>query len=161
MSSTIACSRERCCSSKRLSVARVPRLSLVVRKAFGLAFFSMGGSNMGSDLLVAWPGAEIGFMDPVVGANVLYADRLSGLAGDDRREELYRLAAQLGADSDPRAIAAAMNLDDVIEPADTRRRARRCAGALRTRRHTRAERAVVVAALVVVTRSTGNAQGES
>ena len=104
-----------------LSVARVPRLSLVVRKAFGLAFFSMGGSNMGSDLLVAWPGAEIGFMDPVVGANVLYADRLSGLAGDDRREELYRLAAQLGADSDPRSIAAAMNLDDVIEPADTRR----------------------------------------
>ena len=49
-----------------LSLARVPRLSLVVRKAFGLAFFSMGGSNMGSDLLVAWPGAEIGFMDPVV-----------------------------------------------------------------------------------------------
>ena len=103
-----------------LSIARVPRLSLVVRKAFGLAFFSMGGSNMGSDLLVAWPGAEIGFMDPVVGANVLHADRLAGLAGEARRDELYRLAAQLGADSDPRAIAAAMNLDDVIEPADTR-----------------------------------------
>ena len=103
-----------------LSLARVPRLALVVRKAFGLAFFSMGGSNMGSDMLVAWPGAEIGFMDPVVGANVLYADRLSGLAGDARKDELYRLAAELGADSDPRAIAAGMNLDDVIEPADTR-----------------------------------------
>ena len=103
-----------------LSLARVPRLSVVVRKAFGLAFFSMGGSNMGSDLLVAWPGAEIGFMDPVVGANVLHADRLAGLTGDARRDELYRLAAELGADSDPRAIAAAMNLDDVIEPADTR-----------------------------------------
>ena len=103
-----------------LSLARVPRLSLVVRKAFGLAFFSMGGSNMGSDLLVAWPGAEIGFMDPVVGANVLHADRLAGLDGEARKDELYRLAAELGADSDPRAIAAAMNLDDVIEPADTR-----------------------------------------
>lgn len=103
-----------------LSLARVPRLSLVVRKAFGLAFFSMGGSNMGSDLLVAWPGAEIGFMDPVVGANVLHADRLAGLDGEARKDELYRLAAQLGADSDPRAIAAAMNIDDVIEPADTR-----------------------------------------
>jgi acetyl-CoA carboxylase carboxyltransferase component len=103
-----------------LSLARVPRLSVVVRKAFGLAFFSMGGSNMGSDLLVAWPGAEIGFMDPVVGANVLHADRLAGLRGDERRDELYRLAAELGADSDPRAIAAVMNLDDVIEPADTR-----------------------------------------
>ena len=103
-----------------LSLARVPRLSLVVRKAFGLAFFSMGGSNMGSDLLVAWPGAEIGFMDPVVGANVLHADRLAGLDGEARKDELYRLAAELGAYSDPRAIAAAMNLDDVIEPADTR-----------------------------------------
>jgi acetyl-CoA carboxylase carboxyltransferase component len=103
-----------------LSVARVPRLSVVVRKAFGLAFFSMGGSNMGSDLLVAWPGAEIGFMDPVVGANVLHADRLADLHGDERRDELFRLAAELGADSDPRALAAVMNLDDVIEPADTR-----------------------------------------
>jgi acetyl-CoA carboxylase carboxyltransferase component len=103
-----------------LTLARVPRLSVVLRKAFGLAFFSMGGSNMGSDLLVAWPGAEIGFMDPVVGANVLHADRLGGLDGDDRRNELHRLAAELGADSDPRALAAVMNLDDVIEPAETR-----------------------------------------
>ena len=97
-----------------------PRLSVVVRKAFGLAFFSMGGSNMGSDLLVSWPGAEIGFMDPVVGANVLHADQLADLAGDARKERLYALAAELGADTDPRAIAAAMNLDDVIEPAETR-----------------------------------------
>ena len=80
----------------------------------------MGGSNMGSDLLVAWPSAEIGFMDPVVGANVLHADRLAGLEGDARRDKLYDLAAELGVDTDPRAIAAAMNLDDVIEPADTR-----------------------------------------
>jgi acetyl-CoA carboxylase carboxyltransferase component len=59
-------------------------------------------------------------MDPVVGANVLHADRLAGLDGEARKDELYRLAAELGADSDPRAIAAAMNIDDVIEPADTR-----------------------------------------
>ena len=38
-----------------------PKLTVVVRKAFGMAFFSMGGSQMGSDVLVAWPGAEIGF----------------------------------------------------------------------------------------------------
>ncbi len=99
---------------------RVPKLSVVLRKAFGLAFFSMGGPGMGSDLLVAWPGAEIGFMDPVVGANVLYGADLDALDGDARREELWRLARELGADFDPRAIAAAMNLDDIIEPAETR-----------------------------------------
>jgi acetyl-CoA carboxylase carboxyltransferase component len=103
-----------------LCLARVPRLSVVLRKAFGLAFFSLGGSGMGSDVLVSWPGAEIGFMDPVVGANVLHADRLGHLHGDERRAELLRLAADLGAETDPRAIAAVMNLDEVIEPADTR-----------------------------------------
>ena len=80
----------------------------------------MGGSGMGSDLLVAWPGAELGFMDPVVGANVLYGDQLDALSTDDRRAELHRMAAELGADTDPRSIAAAMNIDEVIDPADTR-----------------------------------------
>lgn len=103
-----------------LCLARVPRLTVVLRKAFGLAFFSMGGPGMGSDLLVSWPAAELGFMDPVVGANVLYGDRLAALEGDARKEELHRLARELGADFDPRAIAAAMNLDDIIEPEDTR-----------------------------------------
>lgn len=104
-----------------LCLLRVPRLSVVLRKAFGLAFFSMGGPGMGSDLLVAWPGAEIGFMDPVVGASVLYGTELDALEGDARRDELYRRAQELGADFDPREIAAAMNLDDIIEPGDTRR----------------------------------------
>jgi acetyl-CoA carboxylase carboxyltransferase component len=103
-----------------LCLARVPRLTVVLRKAFGLAFFSMGGPRMGSDLLVAWPGAEIGFMDPVVGASVLHGDELARLEGDERRAELDRLAAQYSADTDPLAIAAAMNIDEVIEPADTR-----------------------------------------
>jgi acetyl-CoA carboxylase carboxyltransferase component len=103
-----------------LCLASVPRLSVVLRKAFGLAFFSLGGSGMGSDLLVAWPGAEIGFMDPVVGANVLHGEELAGLTGEERLATLLRLAAELGADTDPRAIAAAMNLDEVIDPAETR-----------------------------------------
>jgi acetyl-CoA carboxylase carboxyltransferase component len=103
-----------------LCLTRVPKLTVVLRKAFGLAFFSMGGSGMGSDLLVAWPGAEIGFMDPIVGASVLHGDELAGLAGDERRAELDRLARELGSDTDPMAIAAAMNIDEVIDPADTR-----------------------------------------
>jgi acetyl-CoA carboxylase carboxyltransferase component len=103
-----------------LCLARVPRISIVLRKAFGLAFFSMGGPGMGSDVLVSWPGAEIGFMDPVVGANVLYGAELDALTGDARRDALYERARELGADFDPRAVAAAMNLDDIIEPATTR-----------------------------------------
>jgi methylmalonyl-CoA decarboxylase subunit alpha len=103
-----------------LVLARIPRLTVVLRKAFGLAFFSLGGSGMGSDLLVAWPGAEIGFMDPVVGANVLHGERLAALTSEERRVELMRIAEELGADTDPRAVAAAMNIDEVIDPGDTR-----------------------------------------
>lgn len=85
-----------------LVLAGVPKISIVVRKAFGLAFFSMGGSRMGSDLLVAWPGAEIGFMDPAVAENVL---------GEPIVDASF----------DPYAVAGLMNLDDVIDPAETRK----------------------------------------
>lgn len=82
-----------------------------------IAIFSMGGPGMGSDLVVAWPGAEIGFMDPVVGANVLHGTELDTLDGDARRDELWRHARELGSDFDPRAITTAMT--DIIEPEDT------------------------------------------
>ena len=104
-----------------LCLSRVPKVSVVVRKAFGLAFFAMGGTGMGSDLLVSWPNAELGFMDPVVGANVLFADQLAGLSGATLAAERDRLARELGGEFDPRQLAGLMNLDDIIEPADTRR----------------------------------------
>lgn len=77
-----------------------PKLTVVVRKAFGMAFFSMGGSGMGSDLLVSWPGAEVGFMDPQVAANVIGSDVDP-------------------ADNSPYRLAEAMLIDEIIDPADT------------------------------------------
>ncbi len=77
-----------------------PKLTVLVRKAFGMAFFSMGGSQMGSDLLVSWPGAEVGFMDPHVASNVV------GIPVDP-------------ADNSPYRLAETMLIDEVIDPADT------------------------------------------
>lgn len=92
--------------------ASVPKVGLVVRKAFGLAFFSMGGPQMGMDFLAAWPGAQIGFMDPLVGANVIAAGR--------ERAEIERLADEMAAETDPRGPAGIMALDEIIDPAETR-----------------------------------------
>ncbi|HYO54143.1 acyl-CoA carboxylase subunit beta [Archangium sp.] len=115
-----------------LSLARVPRLTVVLRKAFGLAFFSLGGSDMGSDLLCAWPGAEIGFMDPEVAANVLFGPRLEGLGPEQRREQLQQLAGQISANTEPYGAAGILKLDEIIDPVDTRgvlvRHLRRLAG---------------------------------
>ncbi len=87
-------------------MARVPRLSVVVRKAFGMAFFALGGPGQGGDLLVSWPGAEIGFMDPEVASNVLYGD--------------LERAAELGAALAPMALADRGYVDEIIDPSETR-----------------------------------------
>lgn len=103
-----------------LALLHVPKLTVVLRKAFGLAFFSLAGSPDVADLVLAWPGAEIGFMDPAVGANVLYGDELAALPEAERAAELQRRAEELAATTDPYAPASIMRVDEIIDPADTR-----------------------------------------
>lgn len=97
-------------------MAGVPRLSVIVRKSFGLANHAMSGIGLGSDLLVAWPGAEISFMDPDAATNVL--SPASGAAGDDGTREATALRVAL--DPSPYGAAGAMNVDEIIDPASTR-----------------------------------------
>jgi len=94
-----------------LALSQTPKLTVLLRKSYGLAYFSLGGNDTGVDSVYAWPGAEISFMDPQVAANVL-------AGGDpDRRAALLALT---GADTDPYGAAGLMNVDEVIDPADTR-----------------------------------------
>lgn len=104
-----------------LRLAGVPKITVVFRKAFGLAFYSLGGPDQGFDQILAWPGAEIGFMDPDVGANVLYGAELGALPADERAAELDRRAADLRDVTDPYDAAGVMKIDEMIDPADTRR----------------------------------------
>lgn len=97
-----------------------PRLSVVVRKSFGLSYTSLGGAGTGSDLLVAWPGAEIGFMDPDVAANAMHGAELDALEPAARRERRKELAALYRRDTDPFAAARTMAIDEVIHPDETR-----------------------------------------
>jgi acetyl-CoA carboxylase carboxyltransferase component len=101
--------------------AQVPKIGVVVRKAYGLAFFSLGGSQMGMDFLAAWPTAEISFMDPLVGANVLAGGRATDANGEHAAMEIKKLAEQMTSETDPMGPARLMALDEVIDPAETRR----------------------------------------
>ena len=66
-----------------LALTTVPRFTVVLRKAFGLAYFSLSGNSMGNALMTAWPGAEISFMDPGVGVNVVHARDIANAADPD------------------------------------------------------------------------------
>jgi len=102
-----------------LSLVRVPRLTVVLRKAFGLAYFSLSGNDMGGDRVLAWPSAEISFMDPQVGVNVVHAARLQEAADPDA--ERQRLVDEWSRDTGPEGAAGIMRVDEIIDPAETRR----------------------------------------
>jgi methylmalonyl-CoA decarboxylase subunit alpha len=105
-----------------LQSARVPKMTVIVRKAFGLAMLVLAGARVGTDLVVAWPGAEIGFMDPPVAANVLFEQELVGLDAAARQAFMAEQMERLGVSFAPYGVAASLTIDEVIDPAETRLR---------------------------------------
>ena len=94
-----------------LYASSCPTLTVLVRKAFGLAYETLNGRKYHTDGLYAWAGAEIGFMDPEIGVNVLYGDRKT----DDEKRAMV---AELREGTSPFDAAGVMNIDEVIDPAD-------------------------------------------
>lgn len=96
----------------------VPRVSLIIRKSYGMAHFTMSGGNMLSDQLLAWPSAEISFMAPEVAVNVMYGRQLAQREDAAELAEHYRQELALGNECwEP----AELNLiDKVVDPVDTR-----------------------------------------
>ena len=108
----------------RIATAEVPKLGVVIRKAFGGGHFAMGGRPTHPDFLFAWPSAELGFMAPETGIRTVHRRQLEAALQDGGLEAHERLLAELtgewAAESEPWEAAAYLVLDDVIEPARTR-----------------------------------------
>lgn len=102
-----------------MSLVTVPTISVVIRKAFGLAFVILD-ANRHADLSLAWPGAEIGFMDPPVAANVLYEPQIRELSEADRAAFLAARAQELGVVFEPYGVATNLTVDEIIDPGQTR-----------------------------------------
>jgi acetyl-CoA carboxylase carboxyltransferase component len=98
----------------------VPKITVVLRKAYGLAHHLMAGCGMGADYLCAWPGAEFGFMDPDVAASVLHGRALAALDDEARGPAREAYAAELTRDTDVWGPAGVMRIDEVIAPDETR-----------------------------------------
>ncbi len=104
------------------ALAGVPKIAVFLRKAFGLGFTVMGGGGqVAADLAVAWPGAEIGFMDPKVAVNVLYGGEAARLPDGEKSGFMADHIERMATDFAPFGVASSMVIDEVIEPGDTRR----------------------------------------
>jgi methylmalonyl-CoA decarboxylase subunit alpha len=108
----------------RMVEVKVPKIGILVRKAYGGGHFAMGGRPTHPDFMFAWPSAEMGFMAPEAGVQTVHRRRLDKLAQEEGEEAAARLAAELiqewTTESEPWEAAAHLALDDVIEPSQTR-----------------------------------------
>jgi acetyl-CoA carboxylase carboxyltransferase component len=95
-----------------LSLVTVPKLTILVRKSYGQAYINMGGGR-NSDEFLAWPSAEVSFMDPSSGVTVTWGVR-PGEPGYDQA------LARMQRDSSVYDIAALYAVQDVIAPHTTR-----------------------------------------
>lgn len=108
----------------RIAMARVPKVGVILRKAYGGGHFALGGRPTAPDFLFAWPSAEMGFMAPETGVRTVHRRRLERALEQDGPAARDRLVAELEGEwqteSEPWEAAAHLALDDVIEPQATR-----------------------------------------
>jgi acetyl-CoA carboxylase carboxyltransferase component len=101
--------------------ATVPRVTLIMRKAFGGAFITMNSKDLGADYVFAWPQAEIGVMGARPAVGVIHRRELA--LAEDPEAEHDRLAAMYAESQLRPEVAAAQGyVDELIDPADTRPR---------------------------------------
>jgi acetyl-CoA carboxylase carboxyltransferase component len=101
-----------------VSEATVPKLTVVMRKAYGAGYFVMCGRAYEPDLIVAWPTAEISVMGPEGGTNIVYRKEIAAAADPDA--ERAKKVDQFRQLISPYIAAGAALIDDVIDPRDTR-----------------------------------------
>jgi acetyl-CoA carboxylase carboxyltransferase component len=105
-----------------VSEATVPKITVALRKAYGAGYFVMAGRQYESDHLIAWPTAEFSVMGPEGAVNILFRKQLAAAENDEAREALrLEFVAGLRASIDPFLSAKMGFVDDIIDPADTRR----------------------------------------
>ena len=99
--------------------ATVPRLTVVLRKAYGGAVITMNSKDLGADLVFAWPQAEIGIMAASQAVGIVHRRRLAELDDDGNgASELAAAYAEEHLTAD--AAAASGFIDQVIDPSETR-----------------------------------------
>ncbi len=101
------------------SEATVPKITIILRKAYGGAYIAMGSKHLGADFVSAWPSAEIAVMGPDGAANIIFKKEIDSAENPEemrkKKVEEYREMF-----ANPYVAASRGYIDDVIAPQETR-----------------------------------------
>lgn len=115
------------------SEATVPKVSLIMRKAYGGAYIAMNSKNMGADLVFAWPIAQMAVMGAEGAIDIIYRKQLKNCENaEEKRKELIEEYEEKYLN--PYIAAANGYIDDVIESTETRKRISDAFASLRTKK---------------------------
>jgi methylmalonyl-CoA decarboxylase alpha subunit len=118
------------------SEATVPKVTLIVRKAYGGAYIGMCNKELGADTVLAWPTAEIAVMGPDGAANIIFRREIEN-AEDPVAKRAEKVNEYKEKFANPYVAASRGYVDDVIEPASTRQRLASAFEMLASKRETR------------------------
>jgi acetyl-CoA carboxylase carboxyltransferase component len=102
------------------SEATVPKITVIIRKAYGGGYIAMGSRHLRSDFVFAWPGAEIAVMGPEGAANIIFRKEIMSA---ENPEEMRKLKVEEYKEkfANPYVAASRGYVDSVIEPDETRK----------------------------------------
>lgn len=103
------------------SEATVPKVTVITRKAYGGSYIAMCNKELGADMVLAWPTAEIAVMGPDGAANIIFKKEISE-AEDQNSKRKEKIEEYRNTVANPYIAAARGYVDAVIEPAQTRKR---------------------------------------
>jgi len=111
--------------------ATVPKVTLVLRKAYGGAFIAMNSKDLGADMTFAWPQAQIGVMGPQQAVGIVHRRAIAEDADPERARE--RLAREYAEEHLTAAAAARQGfIDEILVPSQSRDRIGEALSALET-----------------------------
>lgn len=104
-----------------MSEATVPKISLVVRKAYGAGLYAMAGPAFEADATLALPTAQIAVMGPEAAVNAVYANKIAELPEEKRAKFIREKQQEYREDIDIYRLASEMVVDDIILPKNIRK----------------------------------------
>lgn len=101
------------------SEATVPKMTVILRKAYGGGYIAMNSRHLGADFMFAWPGAEIAVMGPEGAANIIFRKEIMEAENEDEMRQ-QKVQEYIDKFANPFVAASKGYIDAVIEPQETR-----------------------------------------
>lgn len=99
-----------------MSEATVPKISVIVRKAYGAGLYAMAGPGFEPDCCIALPTAQIAVMGPEAAVNAVYANKIAELPKEKQKTFIMQKREEYRQDIDIFRLASELVIDDIVEP---------------------------------------------